>query len=733
MTRVLSEGVPTRVDLPGFDVGPMIRLVSAMRDEALKVASLQEYAQRISQSLHSTFVDEAGVPQTALVRVYATTDLGSLPAEERDYLTSREPAGLTAATTCLALLGTAGSLPQWNDRICSVDHRVLPLVDAGQVASMPMIAALLQQLGIDVSALAAGEPEVMLKSGDGTCRIFYVDDARGSQFVPAQDFVEAHGIRSVIGFGGALPTGEVYTVVMFCTIPVPRPSAVLFETVALSISLAALDMLDRPVFEGTPSTREAQTPERVLAARSDLSMALLRAHEGASAIQADNVQRALEQANYDAGRAAALAAVALRLTGAGTVAEVTDVLVTEGLPALRGDGLSVALVDPARDVVEVTLSAGFGAEAAERYATLPLDAVIPTTFTARTGQVVILEDVQSGQHDFPDLVAMARDVGVESLVSLPMWVGDRLIGSLTCTWSDARQFDDSGLELVHALAAQAAQAIDRTRLLEREREHSAALQRSLLTDPPEPDHCEIVARYVPAAEIAQVGGDWHDSFLQQDGATVLVIGDVVGHDTAAAAAMGQVRGLLRGIAWYSGVGPADILCAVDAAMEGLLIRTTASSVVARIEQTDDERERGITHLRWSNAGHPPPMVINPDGSTLVLGGIDADLLLGVDPETRRTQSEVALDRGATVVFYTDGLIERRGQPLEEGLGRLKDLLGELAELPLQQLCDQVLERLLPGADDDIALLAVRLHRQDRPRPAVAGPNVIPPNVDEKAS
>lgn len=730
MMTVTSRGLPTRVDLPGFDVGPMIRLVSAMRDEALMVSSLQQYAQRICQSLHGIFLDEAGRPQTALVRVYATTELGSLPATEREYVTMRDATLLADSTTCLALLGTAGVLPEWNDRMRSLDHRVLPLLDAGHVGSMPMIAALLQQLGIDVSALAAGEPEVMLKSGDGTCRIFYVDDARGSPFVPSQNFVSEHGVRSVIGFGGALPTGEVYAVVMFCTIPVPIASAVLFETVALSISLASLDMLDRPVFEGSPSARDKPTRERVLAARSDLSIALLRAHESAAAVQADNVRRAQDQASYDAGRAAALAAVALRLTSATTVVEVTEVLVTEGLPALRGDGLSVALVDHGRGVVDVTVSAGFGDAIAERFATLPLDDALPTTFTARTGQVVILEDVHSAVHDFPDLSAVAGEVGVESVVSLPMWVGDKLIGALTCTWNDARQFDDSGLELVHALAAQAAQAIDRTRLLEREREHSVALQRSLLTDPPEPDHCEIVARYVAAVEIAQVGGDWHDSFLQQDGATVLVIGDVVGHDTAAAAAMGQVRGLLRGIAWYSGVGPADILCAVDAAMEGLLIRTTASAVVARIEQTDDERERGVTHLRWSNAGHPPPMVINPDGSILVLSGVDADLLLGVEPQTARTQSEVTLDRGATVVFYTDGLIERRGQPLEEGLGRLRDLLGELADLPLQQMCDQVLERLLPGADDDIALLAVRLHRQDRPRPASAGPNRIPPNVDE---
>jgi serine phosphatase RsbU (regulator of sigma subunit) len=199
---------------------------------------------------------------------------------------------------------------------------------------------------------------------------------------------------------------------------------------------------------------------------------------------------------------------------------------------------------------------------------------------------------------------------------------------------------------------------------------------------------------------------------------VVVIGDVVGHDTAAAAAMGQLRGLLRGIATYSNEGPLEFLRGLDASMTTLQMHTMATAAVARFEQTAEERERGVTRMRWANAGHLPPLVINPDGTVAELAPWGGDLLLGVDPETRRRESVVTLDRGATVLLYTDGLVERRDSDLDEGVLRLRDALVDLAELPLEDLLDKLVDRLVHGRpDDDVALVAVRLHRQDEPRPA----------------
>ncbi len=233
-------------------------------------------------------------------------------------------------------------------------------------------------------------------------------------------------------------------------------------------------------------------------------------------------------------------------------------------------------------------------------------------------------------------------------------------------------------------------------------------------------------RYLPAAEAARVGGDWYDAFLQPGGGTMLVIGDVVGHDTEAAAAMGQLRGLLRGIATYSDAGPVEVLRGLDASMTTLRTRTLATAAVARFEQTPDELARGITRMRWANAGHLPPLIINADGSVAELATWRGDLLLGVDPEARRRESVVSLERGSTVLLYTDGLIERRDADLDAGLVRLRDTLLELADRPLEEMLDEVIERLVQGRpEDDVAVVAVRLHLQDRPRPAEAGRIDVP--------
>jgi serine/threonine protein phosphatase PrpC len=193
-----------------------------------------------------------------------------------------------------------------------------------------------------------------------------------------------------------------------------------------------------------------------------------------------------------------------------------------------------------------------------------------------------------------------------------------------------------------------------------------------------------------------------------------------------------VRNLVRAIAVHSGDSPEQVLVGVDRAMQILLMDTTATANVARLEQTTDERQRAVTRVRWSNAGHPPPLVVNPDNSVAELATTDSDLLLGLDPSTRRMESVVTLDRGATLLLYTDGLVERRGQSLDDGIATLRDTLTELAaqELTLELLCDELLARMFPDrADDDVALVAVRLHRQDQPRPEEAGPNVVPPGID----
>jgi serine phosphatase RsbU (regulator of sigma subunit) len=189
-----------------------------------------------------------------------------------------------------------------------------------------------------------------------------------------------------------------------------------------------------------------------------------------------------------------------------------------------------------------------------------------------------------------------------------------------------------------------------------------------------------------------------------------VIGDVAGHDTAAAAAMGQIRSIVRTVGALDGDGPAALLQRVEQVMGTLQAPILATTVVARLEQTDTDPADGGARLRWSNAGHPPPMVLTGDGRVETLATDHADLLLGVDPTAARREHAVTLHRDAVVLLYTDGLIERRDQDLDQGLDRLRGTLAGLAGCELEALCDELLARMLPAEpDDDVALLAVRVH------------------------
>jgi PAS domain S-box-containing protein len=307
-----------------------------------------------------------------------------------------------------------------------------------------------------------------------------------------------------------------------------------------------------------------------------------------------------------------------------------------------------------------------------------------------------------------------------SALVVPLRARDRTVGVVSLFRGPGRRtFSTADQSLLLDIGARAALALDNARLYASQRDVSEALQRSMLTDPPQPDHLQIVVRYAPAGEAARIGGDWYDAFLQQSRGpgghdVVVVVGDVVGHDVEAAAAMGQLRGLLRGLAVHSGYAPAAILSGVDDVMESLRMETTATAVVARFERHPrpgaDAGEEVV--LRWAHAGHPPALLLSPDGEVTRLADVDRnDLLLGLDPGTPRTVGAAFLEPGSTLVFYTDGLVERRDRDVDAGIDALADLLQGLA--PTTYDLDELSDRLLAGMtgdkpEDDVALLVVRL-------------------------
>jgi PAS domain S-box-containing protein len=353
-------------------------------------------------------------------------------------------------------------------------------------------------------------------------------------------------------------------------------------------------------------------------------------------------------------------------------------------------------------------------EDTERFADLNLEVVNERSLTrtvARTGRPILRSQVEPATvragHLSEEMHAVLSRLGLSTVVVVPLPGRQRVLGVLVLVGDAAHgPFTEEDLDTHTELGRRVGLALDNAQLYGRQRDASVVLQRSLLAGSlPQSPQLEVRTRYLPAAAEAAAGGDWHDAIRQPSGATLLSIGDVMGHDVNATAAMGQVRTLLRGLAFDSQDSPAGVLRRVDEAMAGLRVDTLATAIVARVE--DDHSRVGTRSFCWSNAGHPPPLLVRADGKVEELVSA-ADLLLGLDAQTPRTEHRVDLEPGDTVVLFTDGLVERRGQSLEEGLAGLQRTLAAHHDLPLDQLCEVVLhEHLAAEQDDDVALLAVR--------------------------
>ncbi|MFD9124042.1 PP2C family protein-serine/threonine phosphatase [Kitasatospora sp. NPDC059571] len=293
---------------------------------------------------------------------------------------------------------------------------------------------------------------------------------------------------------------------------------------------------------------------------------------------------------------------------------------------------------------------------------------------------------------------------VACAVVAPLRVRREVLGAVTVARAANRPpFTESDLPLVEDIAHRIALAVDNGRL-HREAEHIAErLQRSLLPALPQPDRLTLAARYAPAHDTAQVGGDWYDAFVLPAGPTALIIGDVTGHDLRAAVTMSQLRNMLRGIACDRQEPPGAILHRLDLAQHALYPGTTASCLYAIVQGPVG----GPWNLDHASAGHPPPLLVTREGDTRFLDR-GAGVLLGVDTALPRPSATDALPPLSTVLLYTDGLIERRGEDLGRGLARLRQHAAALSRETPNTLCDELLAGLAPDATDDIALLALRI-------------------------
>ena len=352
-------------------------------------------------------------------------------------------------------------------------------------------------------------------------------------------------------------------------------------------------------------------------------------------------------------------------------------------------------------------------EATSRYARARVDALSEGSYLRRaaaTGVPQYLPDAATERladvlGDAEALAAL-QELRPRSAAFLPMLAAGRVVGVLSL-FTDAERppLSDRDRDAALDVAARAGLALEAAQSHTRTRRVAEALQRSLLTPLPQLTGLQLAARYQPAVADVQVGGDWYDAFTLANGSITLVIGDVMGHDTEAAAAMSQLRTLVRGIATDRCDGPADTLSRTDRAARSLGFNTYATALVAQINALpalDGHRE-----LLWSSAGHPPAVLLHRDGRVELLTG-DNGLLLGVDADSPRHDTRAQLHPGATLLLFTDGLVEHRDLDIDAGLQRLRQALTPLARAPLDVLCDQVIAGMLPdGGDDDVAVIAAR--------------------------
>lgn len=237
-----DDGITT-YDLTNFTIREITECGRALRIMGKGVSSMEEAAGRIVNYLHDTLIDgRTGKPACSLVRFFKTHDYENLDNELKSFALNML-GGSTPfpSMKCLTLLGTAGENQAWNSRGNSQGHKAIPLPSEEVVQQIPMLKNLIGQLGMSVRSVVKPDPELLLNIEQKTYNVFLVPEAEGSPYIPAQkEFVVPYGIKSVLGFGGILPSLDIFVIIMFLSTQISREKADLFTNLTMNIKLAVL-------------------------------------------------------------------------------------------------------------------------------------------------------------------------------------------------------------------------------------------------------------------------------------------------------------------------------------------------------------------------------------------------------------------------------------------------------------------------------------------------------------
>ncbi|MGZ0231611.1 SpoIIE family protein phosphatase [Streptomyces sp. CPS1] len=392
-------------------------------------------------------------------------------------------------------------------------------------------------------------------------------------------------------------------------------------------------------------------------------------------------------------------ALAIALTDAVTAQQVSAVVMRELLPTFGGRRLAIYLVQDRH--MYLAWETGFPPGFLERFDGVGLDVRIPGVETLSTGRPLFFESMQQLAATYP---GMPLDAEEGSRAFLPLIASGRMVGSCILGFDRPRRFSPEERTVLTALAGLIAHAMERARRYDSEAALARGLQQALLPSRLSAHpRVETAGRYLPGTEGLEVGGDWYDVVEAGEG-LALVIGDVQGHGVQAAATMGQLRSAVRAFA-LGDRPPDEVLSGTNRLLIGLDPGQFASCCYLRL---DPDTGR----VRIARAGHPPPLLLSPGGRARALD-VPGGVVLGVDPEARYPVTELELEPDAILALYTDGLVERVGADIDEGIAELCAALtragaaaGRRDGLSLDGVADRLTAavRHAGARPDDVALL-----------------------------
>jgi serine phosphatase RsbU (regulator of sigma subunit) len=390
--------------------------------------------------------------------------------------------------------------------------------------------------------------------------------------------------------------------------------------------------------------------------------------------------------------------VTAALVQARTPEDVAAVVVSAGVDALGASG--GGLLVPSDDGEHLTVPGAVGYEGGlvEALREEPIDAPLPAATALRTGQAVWLESREERDREFPALRGL--EASTLAMCAVPLVVADRVLGALRFSFTVQKLFDADERGFVLALAAQTAQALQRGELYQAERTAALELQRALLPEHvPSIDGWSIATYYSPAGD-EEIGGDFYDVLPVGSGRVAAIVGDVMGRGLEAAASMAQVHSTIRAYA-IQDADPVSVFQRVDDYFAALDLPQLVTAVYLLVEP-------GTGDVAIASAGHLPPLLIEVDGNRVLptLGGTP----FGAGGSERKAVT-VQVPRGACLVAITDGLVERRGEDIDEGVDRILQAAGPEWQDDAQRLLNRIVSAAAAQRthDDDVTVLVLRRH------------------------